>query len=47
MAPKKMSAFRMDATSVTNAQFQAFVTDTGYVTDAERLGDSLVSALSE
>lgn len=32
----------MDATSVTNAQFKAFVKDTGYVTDAERLGDSLV-----
>ena len=39
---KKVSAFRMDATSVTNAQFQSFVSDTGYVTDAERLGDSLV-----
>jgi formylglycine-generating enzyme required for sulfatase activity len=39
---KKISAFRMDATSVTNSQFRAFVADTGYVTDAERLGDSLV-----
>lgn len=39
---KKVSAFRMDATSVTNAQFRAFVSNTGYVTDAERHGDSLV-----
>jgi sulfatase modifying factor 1 len=39
---KKLSAFRMDATSVTNLQFGAFVADTDYVTDAERLGDSLV-----
>ena len=33
----------MDATAVTNAQFQTFVEDTGYITDAERLGDTLVS----
>jgi len=39
---KKLSPFRMDATTVTNAQFQTFVAETGYVTDAERLGDSLV-----
>ncbi|RLJ51572.1 formylglycine-generating enzyme required for sulfatase activity [Litoreibacter meonggei] len=39
---KKMPAFRMDATTVTNAQFRDFVADTGYVTDAERFGDSLV-----
>lgn len=39
---KKIKAFRMDATTVTNARFKAFVADTGYITDAERLGDSLV-----
>lgn len=39
---KKLAPFRMDATAVTNARFQTFVAETGYVTDAERLGDSLV-----
>lgn len=39
---KRMSCFTMDRTSVTNARFAAFVADTGFVTDAERLGDSLV-----
>ena len=39
---KEIAAFRMDKTTVTNARFQAFVAETGYVTDAERLGDSLV-----
>ncbi|MCR9087629.1 MAG: formylglycine-generating enzyme family protein [Rhodobacteraceae bacterium] len=39
---KKIAPFRMDATTVTNARFAAFVEDTGYRTDAERLGDSLV-----
>lgn len=39
---KKVSAFGMDTTSVTNERFQAFVAETGYITDAERLGDSLV-----
>ena len=34
--------FAVDATTVTNAQFAAFVAETGYVTDAERHGDSLV-----
>ena len=32
----------MDATTVTTARFAAFVAATGHVTDAERLGDSLV-----
>jgi sulfatase modifying factor 1 len=39
---QKVKPFKMDATTVTNARFQAFLADTGYVTDAERLGDSLV-----
>lgn len=39
---KKTSPYRMDATTVTNARFKAFVLDTGYITDAERIGDSLV-----
>lgn len=39
---KKLASFSMDATTVTNARFAAFVADTGYETDAERLGDSLV-----
>ncbi len=34
--------FAIAATTVTNAQFAAFVAETGYVTDAERSGDSLV-----
>lgn len=32
----RLSAFYMDATEVTNAQFQAFVTATGYITTAEK-----------
>ena len=32
----------MDIGAVTNARFEAFVDDTGYQTDAERIGDSLV-----
>lgn len=32
----ELDGFWMDATEVTNAQFQQFVTATGYVTDAER-----------
>jgi len=39
---RKVKAFRMDATTVTNARFEAFVADTGYVTEAERIGDSFV-----
>lgn len=39
---KKLRPFLMDATAVTNARFRAFTEETGYRTDAERLGDSLV-----
>lgn len=34
--------FAIGATTVTNAEFAVFVVDTGYRTDAERHGDSLV-----
>lgn len=37
-----LEAFSIDATSVTNEQFARFVADSGYVTDAERLGASAV-----
>ncbi|MFI9536921.1 formylglycine-generating enzyme family protein [Nocardia fusca] len=37
-----LSAFAIAAHTVTNAQFAAFVKDTGYVTDAEKLGISAV-----
>lgn len=39
---KKLAAFRMGTTTVTNAAFQAFCEATGYKTDAERFGNSLV-----
>lgn len=39
---KRLKPFRMDAAAVTSARFKAFADDTGYITDAERLGDSLV-----
>lgn len=39
---KKLVGFRLGETTVTNAEFQAFTEATGYQTDAERLGDSLV-----
>ncbi|MEW9920908.1 formylglycine-generating enzyme family protein [Marimonas sp. MJW-29] len=39
---KKLSEFRMASTTVTNTQFRSFVKATGYQTDAERIGDSLV-----
>ena len=35
-----LDAFWIDRTEVTNAQFAAFVDDTGYVTDAEQAGRS-------
>ena len=38
----KVDAFYMDACAVTNAQFEKFVDDTGYVTDAEKFGWSFV-----
>ncbi|WP_332838744.1 formylglycine-generating enzyme family protein [Nocardia bovistercoris] len=37
-----VAPFAIAATTVTVAQFDAFVAATGYVTDAERFGDSLV-----
>ena len=38
----KVAAFEMDAAAVTNQRFRAFVDATGYVTEAERIGDSFV-----
>lgn len=35
-------AFRIDSRQVTNSQFAAFIKDTGYRTDAERIGSSFV-----
>lgn len=40
----RVSSFRMDAFAVTNADFGRFVNESGYVTEAERLGWSLVFA---
>ena len=37
--PVRVGAFTIDATEVTNAQFAAFVEDTGYVTTAEQAVD--------
>lgn len=42
----RLDPFLMDATTVTNAAFAAFVKDTGYETEAERLGMSAVFHLS-
>jgi sulfatase modifying factor 1 len=42
----RLDAFRMDATTVTNAQFSTFVKDTGYVTGAEEFGVSAVFHLA-
>lgn len=39
-----LSPFGLDATTVTNSAFATFAKDTGYVTDAERLGSSAVFA---
>jgi formylglycine-generating enzyme required for sulfatase activity len=39
---KKIKHFRISTTTVTNAVFQQFVADTGYVTEAERFGWSFV-----
>lgn len=38
----KVPAFLMDKYEVTNAEFEAFVSDTGFVTEAERIGNSVV-----
>lgn len=37
-----VAPFRIDRHEVTNDEFAAFVDATGYVTDAERIGDSVV-----
>jgi sulfatase modifying factor 1 len=39
---KKLRDFRMSTTTVTNAQYHAFVDATGYITEAERIGWSFV-----
>ncbi|WP_271952256.1 formylglycine-generating enzyme family protein [Ruegeria faecimaris] len=39
---KALGAFRIGATTVSNLQFQDFVEDTGYITEAERIGWSFV-----
>jgi formylglycine-generating enzyme required for sulfatase activity len=39
---QKIKGFRLGATTVTNADFAAFVAATGYVTEAERFGWSFV-----
>jgi formylglycine-generating enzyme required for sulfatase activity len=39
-----LSAYEMGATTVTNAQFAAFIEGTGYVTEAEQFGWSFVFA---
>jgi formylglycine-generating enzyme required for sulfatase activity len=40
--PVQLDAFQVDATSVTNSDFAAFIDDTGYVTDADTFGFSAV-----
>lgn len=42
----RLEPFFMDATTVTNAAFAAFVKDSGYVTEAEELGVSAVFHLA-
>ncbi len=39
---KKIKGFKCERSAATNASFTAFVQDTGYVTEAERLGRSFV-----
>ncbi len=39
---KRVAPFRIAKTAVTNAQFACFVEDTGFVTEAERIGWSFV-----
>jgi sulfatase modifying factor 1 len=39
---KKIPPFQMSTTTVTNAQFRAFVDATGYITEAEQIGWSFV-----
>ena len=42
----ELDGFSIDATTVTNAQFEHFVQDTGYVTEAEAYGASAVFHLA-
>ncbi len=42
--PVRVEAFHIDVHAVTNDRFAAFVEDTGYVTEAERIGWSYVFA---
>lgn len=42
MRRKRVNAFQMAETAITNAQFAAFIEDTGYITEAERWGWSFV-----
>lgn len=44
--PVALDAFTIDATAVTNGMFSTFVSETGYVTDAERHGTSAVFHLA-
>jgi len=44
--PVSLPAFALDATAVTNAAFATFVKATGYVTEAERFGSSVVFHLA-
>ncbi|MEU6642723.1 formylglycine-generating enzyme family protein [Saccharomonospora sp. NPDC046836] len=44
--PVTLDAFRIDATTVTNADFARFAADTGYVTEAESFGFSAVFHLA-
>ncbi|CAE7193896.1 APC8 [Symbiodinium sp. CCMP2592] len=41
--PVQMSSFWMDRFEVSNEKWQDFARETGYLTDAERLGDSFVA----
>src|SRR3954467_6741659 len=38
----RVSSFHIDTSAVTNAEFNRFVDDSGYITEAERIGWSLV-----
>lgn len=42
MRQKRLGAFRMSPTTVTNAQFAEFIAKTGYITEAEQFGWSFV-----
>lgn len=42
LRPQKIKRFFMDKGAVTNARFAQFIAETGYQTEAEKLGDSFV-----